>query len=99
MLIFAAIGMAVATLAHMAPVPFVLDWMARDRGVWNMPRGVTPTVYLTYDDGPNPATTPDLLDVLAHEGVHATFFLIDDHITGATAFIVRRTRRSSSGER
>jgi peptidoglycan-N-acetylglucosamine deacetylase len=91
MLIFAAIGMAIAALAHMLPAPFVLDWMARDVGVWKMPRGETPTVYLTYDDGPNPATTPDLLDVLAAEGVHATFFLIDEHITGATASIVRRT--------
>ena len=48
------------------------------------------TVYLTYDDGPNPTTTPDLLDVLAREGVHATFFLIDAHITEETAPIVRR---------
>jgi peptidoglycan/xylan/chitin deacetylase (PgdA/CDA1 family) len=76
----------------MLPAPFVLDWMARDRGVWNMPRGDTPTVYLTYDDGPNPATTPDLLDVLARERVKATFFVIDEHITTATAFIVRRSQ-------
>lgn len=31
---------------------------------------------LTYDDGPNPAATPQLLDLLAHHGVRATFFLI-----------------------
>ena len=31
---------------------------------------------LTYDDGPNPAATPALLDVLAEFGVRATFFLI-----------------------
>ncbi|MGE4054019.1 MAG: polysaccharide deacetylase family protein, partial [Vicinamibacterales bacterium] len=47
-------------------------------------------VYLTFDDGPNPKTTPDLLDVLADEQVHATFFLIDEHITDATAPIVQR---------
>jgi peptidoglycan/xylan/chitin deacetylase (PgdA/CDA1 family) len=47
-------------------------------------------VYLTFDDGPNPATTPDLLDVLAREQVRATFFLIDHHITAETAPIVRR---------
>ncbi len=31
---------------------------------------------LTYDDGPNTAATPQMLDVLAAYGVHATFFLI-----------------------
>jgi peptidoglycan/xylan/chitin deacetylase (PgdA/CDA1 family) len=31
---------------------------------------------LTYDDGPNPAATAALLDVLARHGVRATFFII-----------------------
>jgi peptidoglycan/xylan/chitin deacetylase (PgdA/CDA1 family) len=33
-------------------------------------------VVLTFDDGPWPATTPRVLRTLAHECVHATFFLI-----------------------
>jgi peptidoglycan-N-acetylglucosamine deacetylase len=33
-------------------------------------------IALTYDDGPNPAVTPRLLEVLARHGVRATFFLI-----------------------
>ena len=90
MLILVLIGFAVIALAHVAPAPFVLDAMAGDRAVWHMPRGSPSTVYLTYDDGPNPTTTPDLLDVLAREQVHATFFLIDDHLTEETAPIVRR---------
>jgi peptidoglycan-N-acetylglucosamine deacetylase len=31
---------------------------------------------LTFDDGPNPAVTPPLLDLLDHHGIKATFFLI-----------------------
>ena len=31
---------------------------------------------LTFDDGPNPAWTPQLLDVLARHNVRATFFLV-----------------------
>ena len=90
MVIFAAVGLALVALAHMVPFPFVIEWMAGDRAVWHMPdRGVS-TVYLTYDDGPNPSTTPDLLDVLREEGARATFFLIDEHITDETAPIVRR---------
>lgn len=90
MFLFVVLGFAAVALAHMLPVPFLLDWMAGDRAVWHMPRGSPPTVYLTFDDGPNPTTTPDLLDVLAREQVRATFFLIDEHITGETAGIVRR---------
>jgi peptidoglycan/xylan/chitin deacetylase (PgdA/CDA1 family) len=77
-------------LAHTAPASFVLDKMARERAVWHMPRSSPATVYLTFDDGPNPATTPDLLDVLAREHVRATFFLIDRHISDETTPIVAR---------
>jgi peptidoglycan/xylan/chitin deacetylase (PgdA/CDA1 family) len=64
--------------------------MATGTALWHMPRDGPPTVYLTFDDGPNPATTPDLLDLLAREQAHATFFLIDRHLTEDTAPIVRR---------
>ena len=90
MWILIAIGAGVLALAHTAPAPFVLDALAGRRAVWHMPRTAPPSVYLTYDDGPNPTTTPDLLDVLAREHVHATFFLIDRNITDQTAPIVRR---------
>jgi peptidoglycan/xylan/chitin deacetylase (PgdA/CDA1 family) len=68
----------------------VIDWIAGDRAVWSMLRTASPTVYLTFDDGPNPSTTPDLLDVLAAEKAHATFFIIDDHLNEETAPIVTR---------
>jgi peptidoglycan/xylan/chitin deacetylase (PgdA/CDA1 family) len=83
-------GVGIMALAHTAPAPFLLDALSRDRAVWHMPPTQVPTVYLTFDDGPNPTTTPDLLDVLRREDVHATFFLIDGHITYETAPIVRR---------
>ncbi|HLG56694.1 MAG TPA: polysaccharide deacetylase family protein [Vicinamibacterales bacterium] len=87
MLIF-ILAIAAAVIAHVAPFPFLLD--ATDKTVWRMPRTPTPTVYLTFDDGPNPSATPQLLDVLAHHGVAATFFVIDKHITQETIPIVRR---------
>jgi peptidoglycan/xylan/chitin deacetylase (PgdA/CDA1 family) len=90
MWLFVLVGFAVVALAHTAPAPFVLDGMAGASAVWHMPKRDPPTIYLTYDDGPNPATTPDVLDVLAREGARATFFLIDRHVTEATAPIVRR---------
>jgi peptidoglycan/xylan/chitin deacetylase (PgdA/CDA1 family) len=35
---------------------------------------------LTFDDGPNDAATPQLLDVLARHGVRATFFMVGDSV-------------------
>ncbi|HLI76906.1 MAG TPA: polysaccharide deacetylase family protein [Acidobacteriaceae bacterium] len=35
---------------------------------------------LTYDDGPNPRSTPELLDVLARFSAHATFFMVGKFI-------------------
>ncbi|MBS1814418.1 MAG: polysaccharide deacetylase family protein [Acidobacteria bacterium] len=37
-------------------------------------------VALTYDDGPSPDNTPALLELLAQHNVHATFFLIGEHV-------------------
>ena len=44
---------------------------------------------LTFDDGPNPAFTPRLLDVLASHDVRATFFLLGSHAQ-AEPELVRR---------
>ena len=78
-------------LSHTAPFPFLLDKFAPSRSIWRMPHaGGPPTVYLTFDDGPNPTATPQLLDVLRETGATATFFLIDAHLTSETAPIGRR---------
>src|SRR5882724_9268413 len=90
MWIVIAIGAGIIALAHTAPAPFLLDALNSRRSAWHMPQIDPPTIYLTFDDGPNPATTPDLLDVLSRERVRATFFLIDRHITERTAPLVRR---------
>lgn len=44
---------------------------------------------LTFDDGPNPAFTPRLLDVLGSHDVRATFFLVGSHAQ-AEPELVRR---------
>ncbi|MBI2187923.1 MAG: polysaccharide deacetylase family protein [Acidobacteria bacterium] len=89
--LFAAIGAGLVALAHTAPFPFLIEGLQRDESAWHVRVDpAAPTVYLTYDDGPNPAATPLLLDVLARERASATFFLIDDHVTDETAPLVRR---------
>ncbi len=48
-------------------------------------------VALTIDDGPDPADTPRLLDVLREYDASATFFVIGDRVAGNEA-ILRRMR-------
>ncbi len=97
MLLLLALGIGVVFLAHTAPFPFLLEAFSPSRSVWRMPdyraSDGRPIIYLTYDDGPNPAATPALLDVLRETDARATFFLIDAHLTDATAPIVRRMFR------
>jgi peptidoglycan/xylan/chitin deacetylase (PgdA/CDA1 family) len=43
--------------------------------VWRLPRS-TNAIALTFDDGPHPVHTAEVLDVLAEAGALATFFLL-----------------------
>jgi peptidoglycan/xylan/chitin deacetylase (PgdA/CDA1 family) len=38
-------------------------------------------VALTFDDGPHPIATPQVLDVLSEHGMKATFFLVGEQVT------------------
>ncbi len=51
--------------------------------------GHEPVVSLTFDDGPNPRATPLILDVLARERVHATFFVLGRHADQWPALVRR----------
>lgn len=90
--ILALVIAGAAVLSLTAPAPFLLEAFRPSRSLWRVTpaTGTPPTIYLTFDDGPNPDWTPALLDALAAEGVPATFFLIDEYITVETAPIVRR---------
>lgn len=89
--LFFLVGAAAVLVSHVAPFPMLIDALDADRVVWRMPHPPGDrTIYLTFDDGPNPTATPALLDLLRAEGVTATFFVIDRHLTPETAPIVRR---------
>lgn len=90
MLLIVLIAAGVATLAHIAPFPFLIDAAAGGRSVWRMPTNGARSIYLTFDDGPNPTATPQLLDLLREKNARATFFLIDGYVNESTAPIVRR---------
>lgn len=56
---------------------------AKCRYAIDVPDAVTRgTIALTFDDGPNPATTPMVLDVLKAHNIKATFFVLGSKIKG-----------------
>ncbi len=48
-----------------------------------------PVVALTIDDGPDPITTPKILDMLKEHNAQGTFFLISSRIPGNEAIVER----------
>ena len=53
------------------------------RLIWRLPQKEK-TVFLTFDDGPVPIYTPEILDCLKQYNVPATFFCVGENITQHT---------------
>lgn len=92
MILVIAVVVGALAAAHTVPFPFLFEAFRPSGSVWHVAprRGDPPTLYVTFDDGPNAVWTPPLLDALRDTGVRATFFLIEEHITSETAPLVRR---------
>ncbi len=59
--------------------PFFFCWFSPDYLVCDLP-GNQKTIYLTFDDGPIPESTPETLDILLKYNAKATFFLVGDNV-------------------
>ncbi len=55
-----------------------LRWLY-PKALWRMDRRER-AVYLTFDDGPIPESTPFILDTLRHYGIKAAFFMVGDNV-------------------
>lgn len=49
------------------------------KAMWRMKKDER-TVYLTFDDGPIPESTPFILETLAEFGIKATFFMVGENV-------------------
>lgn len=68
-------------------IPAIVKIMLRRQFLLKVKRDNS--LYLTFDDGPNPEATPMLLDILSSYGVKATFFVTGE-MTEKFPEIVRR---------
>jgi len=71
------LGVAFARLQMFGPV------------LWRVPTS-EPVVALTFDDGPDPAVTPALLELLQRHGAPATFFVLGQRVSDHPA-LARQT--------
>src|SRR5258705_5965495 len=53
-----------------------IDWLGGAGGAVRRGSGARKTIALTFDDGPDPDHTPELLAALAELDVKATFFVV-----------------------
>ncbi|MEY7977001.1 polysaccharide deacetylase family protein [Streptomyces pilosus] len=83
---------AAVAAAHVAPaatwLPVVRRRFPRLAGI-----GDPAHVALTFDDGPDPGSTPRFLDALEELGVRATFFVLGDGVVRHPAVVRETVRR------
>lgn len=88
-LLFSTVGLALGVVIIRQP-----DWLIgmlahRSPEVLYFVETTEPIVALTIDDGPDPATTPEILDLLAASEARATFFLIGERMSRNEAVVSR----------
>ena len=67
--------------------PFPANIMYPD-AVFRIP-GQGKRLWLTFDDGPDPSTTPAILDILAEKGIHCTFFCTGEKVNSNPGLFAR----------
>lgn len=73
-----------AAEAYSVPARQVQQWLAKQ------PTDGSKQIFLTFDDGPNHAMTPRILDVLREQGVPATFFVLGKAVADAPDVLKRQ---------
>lgn len=64
------------------------QWPLRRLICWRAAKR-TPQIALTFDDGPHPSFTPQVLDLLASHGTKATFFVLGKEVEKHPAILKR----------
>lgn len=91
--VYAVAPVVAAALAHIGPAATWLPELRRRRFPGLAGRGSPGHVALTFDDGPDPASTPRFLDTLDGLGVRATFFVLGENALRHPALTRELVRR------
>ncbi|MEU9218776.1 polysaccharide deacetylase family protein [Streptomyces sp. NPDC048376] len=91
--VYAVTPVLVAALAHIGPAATWLPELRRRRFPGLAGLGDPGHVALTFDDGPDPESTPRFLDALDGLGVRATFFVLGENAARHPALARELVRR------
>lgn len=64
---------------YLVKSPKIFNRISDQSVTWRM-NEASPELYITFDDGPVPGLTQDILDILKEKDVPATFFCVGDNI-------------------
>src|SRR5947207_3396375 len=87
--VLAGLLVAVGALAFVAVEPATGAGSAGKAGALFRVHTSKKIVALSFDDGPDPRWTPQVLDLLAAHGAHATFFQIGDNALAHRDLVAR----------
>lgn len=95
-----ALGALVANHALIAGMAFVPDGQLLGPALTRLPPvfELQGAVALTFDDGPDLAVTPSVLDELDRHGAHATFFCVGERVRRHPALAAEIARRGHAVE-
>lgn len=79
----AAVGLAAVARGGPALMPLVPRLAQALDVPLSLPAERTDEVAITFDDGPHPEGTPEVLRILAERGMTATFFLVGERVEAA----------------
>ena len=68
---------------YVSKTPYLLKQFRKQSLLWEMPASEEqnpPALYLSFDDGPIPEITPQILDILDEFNAKATFFMVGDNV-------------------
>lgn len=89
-IVAAVAALLLLILVFLVRPQWIAGLLARGPGgvLWLVPTH-EPLVALTIDDGPDPLTTPRILDLLRQQGAHATFFVISGRVAANEDLVAR----------
>ena len=82
---FGILGLGVALIMALVVHPNSSAWT---KTLWRAPHG-TNAVALTFDDGPDPRSTPAILEVLEAKGLRAAFFVVGERVRQHPELVAR----------
>lgn len=64
---------------YLVKSPYIITEFSKKSITWKV-KGVDKQLFITFDDGPIPEVTPDVLDILEMYNAKATFFMVGENV-------------------